>query len=72
MITVGTAAVVPAITEQVRLDPCSAIDPSSATTTAHLSTSPTTGFSLPKWGSPRHQSLHSAAQTIPATVKALY
>ena len=71
ILTVGVAAVVPAMIEQVRLDPCSAVNTNS--TTAHLSTSATTaGFSLPKWGSPRHQSLHSPAQQIPARIRALY
>lgn len=72
ILTIGVAAVVPAIAEQVRLDPCSAINTTAADSTALLSNRPATGFSLPKWGSPRHQSLHSAAQQPSARIKALY
>ena len=73
ILTVGVAAVVPAIAEQVRLDPCSAYD--TTTGTAHPAAAPGAsdgGFSVPKWASPRQQSLRSPAQTIPAKVKALY
>ncbi len=69
IILISVAIVVPAVTEQIRLDPCSAYD----TTTVHLSNQrATTSFTLPKWGSPRHQSLSSPAQTIPTTIKRLY
>jgi hypothetical protein len=71
-VPLGTAALAatligPAVAEQIRQDPCSAYD--TATT---LSATNPAGFALPKWGSPRHQSLTSPAQTIPAAVKQLY
>ena len=68
ILTIGAVMVAPAVAEQVRQDPCSAYD----TTTTLAATTRTSGFALPKWGTPRHQSLTSPAQTIPAAVKALY
>ena len=71
ILTLGAVMIAPAVAEQVRQDPCSAYD--TATTLATTTnTTGTAGFGLPKWGTPRHQSLTSPAQTIPATVKALY
>ncbi len=67
ILTIGAVMVAPAVAEQVRQDPCSAYD-----TTPLAATTRTNGFALPKWGTPRHQSLTSPAQTIPATIKALY
>ena len=68
ILTMAAVVVAPAVAEQVRLDPCSAYD--TDTTTA---LSATTGqFSLPKWGTPRHQSLTSPAQQIPTPIKTLY
>lgn len=67
MVALLAVAVTPAVAEQIRLDPCSAYlagDPAAA--------SRFTGFELPRWGSPRHQSRHSPAQTVPVQVKALY
>ena len=77
VVMIGTVAVAPAISEQIRIDPCSAYD-TTTTSTAHLSSHPTSSssssslFSLPKWGTPRHQSLSSPAQAIPGKVKAMY
>lgn len=71
ILTVGVAAVVPAVAEQVRLDPCSALD-TTTDSTALLANQPADGFSLPKWGTPRDQSLRSPAQQIPASIKKLY
>ena len=70
-ITIAAVAAAPAVVEQLRLDPCSAY---TQTTTAGLTgTAAGTGsFELPKWGTPRHQSITSPAQAIPARVKALY
>lgn len=63
----AAAIIAPAVAEQIRQDPCSAHD--TATT---LSATIAAGFALPKWGSPRHQSLISPAQTIPAPIRQLY
>ena len=68
IILFGTVAVTPAVAEQIRLDPCSAYE----TTTLSATTTGTSSFGLPKWGSPRYQSLHSPAQAIPARIKTLY
>lgn len=68
ILTTATVVVAPAVAEQIRLDPCSA----NTTDTTTTLTATTGQFSLPKWGTPRHQSLTSPAQTIPARVKALY
>ena len=67
----------PAITEQIRLDPCSAYDTTTrqSATTTHLATGRSRTmamFELPPWGTPRHQSLRSPAQAIPGPVKKLY
>jgi hypothetical protein len=68
ILTMAAVVVAPAVAEQIRLDPCSAYN---TDTTATLAA--TTGqFNLPKWGTPRYQSLTSPAQTIPTRVKALY
>ena len=69
IITMGAIAITPAVAEQVRLDPCSAYD--TATTLSATTITPA-AFGLPKWGSPRYQSLHSPAQAIPARIKTLY
>lgn len=72
---VAQAAVLlsPAVAEQVGQDPCSVFEPS---TNASLSVDGAqeggVGFDLPKWSNPRHQSLRSKAQGIPAGVKRLY
>ena len=71
VVTVFSAVAAPAIAEQVRVDPCSAF-PDQANATVPGAEEGGLGFELPKWGSPRHQSLRSPAQTIPARVKALY
>ena len=65
ILTMATVVAAPAVAEQVRLDPC------STDTTSALAA--TTGqFSLPKWGTPRSQSLTSPAQAIPTRIRALY
>ncbi len=69
IITMGAVVVTPAVAEQIRQDPCSAYD--TVTTLAAIGAS-SGGFTLPRWGTPRHQSLTSSAQAIPAAVKALY
>ncbi len=69
ILTMATVVVAPAVAEQIRLDPCSAYE--TDTTTATL-TATSGQFALPKWGTPRHQSLTSPAQQIPARIKALY
>ena len=70
-ITIAAVAAAPAVVEQLRLDPCSAY--TQATTAGLTATATSTGsFELPRWGTPRHQSLTSPAQAIPAGVKALY
>ena len=71
IITMGAVAVAPAVAEQIRQDPCSAYDTAISTLSATSSTS-SSSFELPKWGTPRHQSLSSPAQSIPAGVKSLY
>ena len=68
ILTMATVVVAPAVAEQIRLDPCSAF--TTNTTTALAAT--TSQFALPKWGTPRYQSLTSPAQTIPARIRALY
>ena len=57
VVMIGTVAVAPAIAEQIRIDPCSAYDTTTADS-AHLSHS-SSSFGLPTWGTPRHQSLSS-------------
>jgi len=59
---------VPAIAEQIRIDPCSAF-PDQANVTVAGAEEGGIGFELPKPGTPRHQSLTSPAQTIPARIK---
>lgn len=71
VITMGAIVVTPAVAEQIRIDPCSAL-PEKVSATVSGAEEGGIGFELPKWGSPRHQSLTSAAQTIPSRVKALY
>lgn len=71
VITMGAIVVTPAVAEQIRIDPCSAF-PNQATVTIAGAEEGGIGFELPKWGSPRHQSLTSPAQAVPARVKALY
>jgi hypothetical protein len=68
ILTMGAVMITPAVAEQVRHDPCSAYD-TAATLAATTSSA---GFALPRWGSPRHQSLSSPAQAIPATIQTLY
>jgi hypothetical protein len=70
-IALTTAVVAPAVAEQVRIDPCSAY-PDQTNLDLTGGEEAGVGFELPKWGSPRHQSLTSPAQTIPAAVKRLY
>ncbi len=71
VITMTGAAIVPAIAEQIREDPCSAFDDQTNTAVTGGEEAGV-GFTLPKWGSPRYQSLHSPAQSIPARIKTLY
>ena len=67
-----TATVIaPAVAEQVRIDPCSAY-PDQVNLPVAGGEEDGVGFELPKWGSPRHQSLTSPAQTIPTAVRKLY
>jgi hypothetical protein len=67
-----TATVIaPAVAEQVRIDPCSAY-PDQVNLPVPGGEEDGVGFELPKWGSPRYQSLSSPAQTIPNAVKKLY
>jgi hypothetical protein len=68
ILTMATVVVAPAVAEQIRLDPCSAYDTDTTTTLAAI----TGQFSLPKWGTPRYQSLTSPPQTTPDRIKALY
>lgn len=87
LILMLVAVVTPATSEQIRQQEClslpgdssSAPDPNtqSAWTTlaavdADSSDEGGTGFVLPKWGSPRQQSLSSPAQEIPHGIKTLY
>ena len=72
IILIGVVVVVPAVNEQIRRDPCSAYDTTANTALLSNQGGATTTFSLPKWGTPRHQSMTSPAQTIPAGVKTLY
>jgi uncharacterized membrane protein len=67
-IAMAAGASAPAVAEQIRLDPCSAY----TRTVAEVTTRATGSFHVPKWGTPRHQSLTSPALAIPAGVKALY
>jgi hypothetical protein len=70
-VAITTTIVAPAVAEQIRIDPCSAyVDQTNVTVTGGEEGG--VGFELPKWGSPRHQSLTSPAQTIPVGVKKLY
>jgi hypothetical protein len=71
IITMGAIVVTPAVAEQIRIDPCSAFT-DQANTPAAGAEEGGIGFELPRWGSPRYQSLRSPAQTIPARIKALY
>ncbi len=73
ILIVATAAVVltPAVAEQIRIDPCSAF-PDQTNVAAPGAEEGGIGFELPRWGSPRHQSLRSPAQQIPSRIKALY
>ena len=67
-----TATVVaPAVAEQVRVDPCSAY-PDQLDVAVTDGEEDGVGFELPKWGSPRHQSLTSPAQAIPPRIRKLY
>ena len=71
MITTTAAAITPAVAEQIRIDPCSAY-PDQTAVDVTGGEEAGVGIELPKWGSPRYQSMHSPAQTIPARIKALY
>ena len=70
-IALTTAVVAPAVAEQVRIDPCS-VYPDQSNLDLTGGEEAGVGFELPKWGSPRHQSLNSPAQAIPVSVKTLY
>lgn len=72
VITMATVVVAPAVAEQIRQDPCTAYPSTNASLTIPGAQEGGVGFDLPKPGTPRHQSLHSPAQAIPAPVKALY
>ena len=71
VVTMAAVVITPAVTEQLRIDPCSAITDQTNVAAADAEEGGV-GFELPKWGSPRHQSLRSPAQSIPARIKALY
>lgn len=71
VITMGAVVITPAVAEQIRIDPCSAY-PDQTNINITGGEEAGVGFKLPKWGSPRYQSLHSPAQAIPARIKALY
>ena len=71
VVTMAAVVVTPAVAEQIRIDPCSAF-PEQANVAVSGAEEGGIGFELPKWGNPRHQSLRSPAQTIPARIKALY
>ena len=66
-----TSVVTPAVAEEIRENPCSAFTDQTDTEVTGGEEAGV-GFELPKWGSPRYQSLHSPAQSIPARIKALY
>ncbi len=71
VITMAAVLVTPAVAEQIRIDPCSAYtDQTNIDVTGGEEAG--VGFALPKWGSPRHQSLTSRAQSIPVGIKNLY
>ncbi len=67
ILTMGALVAAPAVAYQIELDPCSAYTHGDTTAAALLA-----DFELPKPGTPRAQSLHSPAQTIPARIKSLY
>lgn len=70
-VAITATIVAPAVAEQIRIDPCSAY-PDQTNLTVTGGEEDGVGFELPKWGSPRHQSLTSPAQTIPPRIKRLY
>jgi hypothetical protein len=70
-IAIATTVVAPAVAEQIRVDPCSAY-PDQTNVDVIGGEEAGVGFALPKWDSPRYQSLHSPAQTIPVQIKKLY
>ncbi|HEY3408187.1 MAG TPA: bifunctional lytic transglycosylase/C40 family peptidase, partial [Propionicimonas sp.] len=70
-VVIASAVVAPAVAEQIRIDPCSAY-PDQVNTDITGGEEAGVGFELPRWGSPRYQSLRSHAQTIPTHIKALY
>lgn len=70
-IAIATTVVAPAVAEQIRIDPCSAY-PDQTNVDVTGGEEAGVGFELPKWGSPRYQSLRSPAQTIPGRIKQLY
>ncbi|MEA5051916.1 MAG: lytic murein transglycosylase [Propionicimonas sp.] len=71
VVTMGAIAITPAVAEQIRIDPCSAF-PSQVNVTVAGAEEGGIGFELPRPGSPRHQSLTSPAQAVPARIKDLY
>ncbi len=71
MTAMGAIVITPAVAEQIRIDPCSAF-PEQTNATVAGAEEGGIGFVLPKPGSPRHQSLTSPAQAIPARIKSLY
>ena len=71
MVATAAAVITPAVAEQIRIDPCSAYT-DQTDVTAPDAEEGGLGFTLPRPGSPRYQSLHSPAQTIPGSIKALY
>lgn len=69
----AAALLAPAVIERVWQDPCSATEPSTNTSlTVDGAQEGGVGFDLPRWGRPRHQSLRSNAESIPAGVKRHY
>lgn len=71
VVTTLSVIAAPAIAEQIRIDPCSAYS-DQVNVTVEGAEEGGIGFELPRPGTPRHQSLTSPAQTIPARIKALY
>lgn len=67
-----TAAIAPAVDEQVRIDPCTAYPSNNASLTVPGAQEGGVGFDLPKPGRPRHQSLTSPAIPIPTRILRLY
>ena len=70
-VAITATVVAPAVAEQIRIDPCSAY-PDQTNVDVSGGEEAGVGFELPKWGTPRYQSLHSPAQPIPGRIKQLH